>query len=234
MVSLFKQAQFVLNNTAKSVLTTSHRLVGKAPWTTWERRGPIPFPPRPHPKVEHDAHKAPRLPVHFTGSTYDTELKLKRPIKDLSMPIIWEANQECLKWTDWKMLKDVRRRHIVSEYWPLKQNLVCIKNNKLLPAPLREAAHQDIKSFPMWQSVSHVTNRCCLTSRGRGKYRAYRLSRIIWRHLADYNKLSGVMKAKWGFAISRDPEYQLKHLRPLHLQEPPKKIASFLRDTFEE
>ncbi|KAI1289393.1 28S ribosomal protein S14, mitochondrial [Halotydeus destructor] len=164
-----------------------------------ERRGNKPtFPPRPHPKVELENCTVPLLPVAFTGSTYDTAIQRKNPIADPNKPFIWEYNCEGLKWTDWRMHRDVRRRYVVSEYCAVKQNLVCLYRSRLLPSEFRKEVHRDILQFPMWQSVSHVTNRCAITSRGRGKVRKWRLSRIIWRHLADYNYLSGVIKSRWG------------------------------------
>lgn len=41
-------------------------------------------------------------------------------------------------------------------------------------------------------------NNIFLCFRPRGIVKEWRMSRIVWRHLADYNKLSGVQRAMWG------------------------------------
>lgn len=155
-------------------------------------------PPQPHPTIREAAITLPKLPIAFTGSTYDTEIKRKNPINDPNKPYIWESNKKALEWTDWRMLKDVRRRHVVSGWFPLRSNLLLVRKNKLMPKEVREDAHREVLTFPLWSSVTHVTNRCVVTSRGKGRVRDWRLSRIVWRNLADLNQLSGINKSTWG------------------------------------
>lgn len=62
---------------------------------------------------------------------------------------------------------------------------------------LQELATQEIAALPRYGCISQLQNRCSITSRARGVVRKYRLSRIVWRHLADYNYLSGWQRARW-------------------------------------
>ena len=52
-------------------------------------------------------------------------------------------------------------------------------------------------ALPRDSSIIRIRNRCAFTSRPRGIVTRWRLSRIAWRHLADYNQLSGVQRAIW-------------------------------------
>lgn len=54
-----------------------------------------------------------------------------------------------------------------------------------------------LAEIPRDASLTRVRNRCAITSRPRGVVTRWRLSRIVWRSLADYNKLSGVQRAMW-------------------------------------
>jgi small subunit ribosomal protein S14 len=42
-----------------------------------------------------------------------------------------------------------------------------------------------------------VVPRCALTGRARGTRKHYRISRIMYKHYADYGQLSGVTRAWW-------------------------------------
>lgn len=78
-----------------------------------------------------------QLNIAFTGSTYDTKLKRKRKVEDINRPLLERGAVECLKWSDWKMLRDLRRRYIYCHHYPLKVNLNCIKRNQVLPEVIR-------------------------------------------------------------------------------------------------
>lgn len=60
-----------------------------------------------------------------------------------------------------------------------------------------EVNQQFDKIIPRQTALRQLTPRCVLTSRGHGVVLRWRLSRIMFRHLADYNKLSGVQRAIW-------------------------------------
>ena len=146
-------------------------------------------------------HKVPKLPIGSTGSIYNTNQRRIVPLKDPNAPEDWFGHRVTtgLKWTDWRMLKDVRRRHIFTHYHPLRENLRLLQKSYLLPVELTNTAHRTLAcELPKYSSSSWVRPRCAVTSRGRGKIYYYRLSRFVFRHLADYNKLSGVIRSMWG------------------------------------
>ncbi|XP_053698442.1 28S ribosomal protein S14, mitochondrial [Sabethes cyaneus] len=101
------------------------------------------------------------------------------------------------KWTDWRMLKDAKRRRIVVDNAKDRLRVNSLRKNTILPVELRELASAEIHAFPRDTSLVRVRERCAVTSRPRGIVHRWRVSRIVWRHFADYNKLSGVQRAMW-------------------------------------
>lgn len=74
-------------------------------------------------------------------------------------------------------------------YW-----FLFIKSTLLFQEEINE---QFDKIIPRQTALRQLTPRCVLTSRGRGVVYRWRLSRIMFRELADHNKLSGVQRAIW-------------------------------------
>ncbi|XP_055387673.1 28S ribosomal protein S14, mitochondrial isoform X2 [Condylostylus longicornis] len=107
-------------------------------------------------------------------------------------------NQVRTKYADWRMIKDVKKRKCVIQHAKDRLRINSLRKNDILPVELRELADKEIAAMPRDSSLVRVRERCALTSRPRGIVHRFRLSRIVWRHLADYNKLSGVQRAKWG------------------------------------
>ena len=130
-----------------------------------------------------------------TGSVYDTKIKRKKEIKDPNYPDFEKI--ECLKWADWIMLRDVRRRIIFQRYNPEYHYLRTVYKSKLMPSVIRDSAYEDIKKLPPDSKYDHLQNRCAISSRARGKLIRWRISRHFWRQMADYNLLSGVQKSTW-------------------------------------
>ncbi|XP_059610544.1 small ribosomal subunit protein uS14m [Phlebotomus argentipes] len=101
------------------------------------------------------------------------------------------------KYTDNRMRKDVKRRQIVAQYAVDRLRVNSLRKNDILPIELREIADKEINAFPVDSCLVRVKERCCITSRPRGTVYRWRMSRIMWRLQADYNKLSGVQRAMW-------------------------------------
>lgn len=131
----------------------------------------------------------------YTGNPFETKITRKREVKDLSMPNFEKT--ECLKWTKWNMLLDVKRRHRMAEYWQYRTNLHSIAKTLSLPALVRELAIEDRNDVPKESYSVRIRNRCAITSRSRGKYREWRLSRILWREQADSGRISGFKRSQW-------------------------------------
>ncbi|XP_050350528.1 28S ribosomal protein S14, mitochondrial [Nymphalis io] len=102
------------------------------------------------------------------------------------------------KWANALMIRDVKRRRMSAENFLERTRINALRKNDVLPTEIREFANKDINKFEMNAIPLRINNRCVITSRPRGIVKEWRLSRIVWRHLADYNKLSGVQRAMWG------------------------------------
>jgi len=101
------------------------------------------------------------------------------------------------RWADWRMMKDNRKRISLVQHAPERVRITALRKNDILPVEIKEIAHEEIKALPRDSSIVKIRSRCAVTSRPRGVVYRWRLSRIVWRHLADYNKLSGVQRAMW-------------------------------------
>lgn len=96
------------------------------------------------------------------------------------------------------MIKDHKRRMLTKEHAIDRIRLNTVKRNNILPHELREVAGSELaNNFPRDSCFVRIRERCMLTSRPRGCVKKFRVSRIVFRDLADYNKLSGVQRAMW-------------------------------------
>nr|CAG4641401.1 EOG090X0MNX [Eulimnadia texana] len=101
------------------------------------------------------------------------------------------------KWADWKMIRDVKRRRLVVQHAPDRLRINSIRKNDILPQEIQEIADKEIAALPRDSSIVRLRKRCVITSRPRGVVNKWRVSRIVFRQLADYNKLSSVQRAIW-------------------------------------
>ncbi|KZC05867.1 PREDICTED: 28S ribosomal protein S14, mitochondrial [Dufourea novaeangliae] len=96
------------------------------------------------------------------------------------------------------MIRDMKRRKLAEEHAPMRLRLVAMKRNNILPQEIQNLVSKQIdETIPRQSALRQLRNRCILTSRGNGVVLRWRLSRIMFRHLADYNKLSGIQRAMW-------------------------------------
>ncbi|RZC39810.1 Ribosomal S14 domain containing protein [Asbolus verrucosus] len=101
------------------------------------------------------------------------------------------------KWVNRWMIRDVKRRKMATEMAPARLRINSLRRNNILPPELREIADAEIEAFPLNSVPLRINKRCVITSRPRGVVERWRMSRIVFRHLADYNKLAGVQRAMW-------------------------------------
>ncbi|XP_077294111.1 mitochondrial ribosomal protein S14 [Arctopsyche grandis] len=113
------------------------------------------------------------------------------------------------RWQGCRMIRDVKRRRLNAEHYYERLRINSLRKTNIIPLELRDIADAEIAAFPNSSTSMHINNRCAITSRPRGVVIDWRLSRIVWRSLADYNKLSGVQRAKWGFT-GRNTDFQWK------------------------
>ncbi|XP_017566448.1 28S ribosomal protein S14, mitochondrial [Pygocentrus nattereri] len=100
-------------------------------------------------------------------------------------------------YVDWRMLRDVKRRQMAYEFADTRLRINAIRKNTLLPKELQEVADKEIAALPRDSCPVRIRNRCVMTSRPRGVKRRWRVSRIVFRHLADHNQMSGIQRAMW-------------------------------------
>ena len=102
------------------------------------------------------------------------------------------------KYANYMMIRDVNRRKVVKEYARERLLINAMRKNNILPVEIREIADEMIQAQPRNAAIKRITFRCVVSSKPRGNVHAYRISRHVFRHLADYNKLAGVQRALWG------------------------------------
>merc|ERR1711976_465514 len=101
------------------------------------------------------------------------------------------------RYLDWRMWRDLKRRRLVAQNYDQKLRINAIRKNTIIPKALQEIADKEIAELPRDVHRSRINNRCVLTSKPGNVLPRWRLSRIQWRKLADYNKLYGVTRAWW-------------------------------------
>jgi small subunit ribosomal protein S14 len=93
--------------------------------------------------------------------------------------------------------KEKNRRKLTNKYEFKKLFLKSILSNCDLPITFRWKAGLKLSELPKDSSKIRLTNRCILTSRSRGIYSAFRISRIELRNLSAAGKISGLKKSSW-------------------------------------
>ncbi|KAM4640593.1 small ribosomal subunit protein uS14m [Discoglossus pictus] len=134
----------------------------------------------------------------MAASMLGAVLRGARQLREIiSWPVSTSSNQVRSYYVDWRMFRDVKRRKMAYEYADERLRINALRKNILLPKELREIADKEIAAFPKDSCPVRIRNRCVLTSRPRGVKRRWRLSRIVFRHLADHNQMSGIQRAMW-------------------------------------
>ena len=62
---------------------------------------------------------------------------------------------------------------------------------------MQDLASKGFDNIPRQSALRQLTRRCVITSRPRGVVFRWRISRFVFRHLVDYNKMAGVQRAIW-------------------------------------
>ncbi|KYO24322.1 small ribosomal subunit protein uS14m [Alligator mississippiensis] len=100
-------------------------------------------------------------------------------------------------YVNWRMLRDAKRRKLTYEYAEERLRINALRKNTILPKELKEIADKEITALPRDSCPVRIRNRCVLTSRPRGVKWRWRVSRIVFRHLADHGHMSGIQRAMW-------------------------------------
>uniref|UniRef100_A0A2S2Q0G3 28S ribosomal protein S14 n=1 Tax=Sipha flava TaxID=143950 RepID=A0A2S2Q0G3_9HEMI len=123
--------------------------------------------------------------------------KLTTPMNESCLGVLPQNQQIRNKWPDYRMKKDARKRDTLRDYGVYKLRYNALRKNDIIPLEIQQIADKEIYNCPRDASITRIVQRCQITSRPRGNVKRWRLSRIVFRHLADYNKLAGVQRAMW-------------------------------------
>ncbi|XP_008547399.1 28S ribosomal protein S14, mitochondrial [Microplitis demolitor] len=127
-----------------------------------------------------------------------TKYSYPSPVPKLGQPEGPAGIYDNDKWVNAWMKRDVKRRRANRDYAELRVRLMALKRCTILPKEIRAIADkQMLTEVPRISSVHQLTHRCVLTSRSHGVIYPWRLSRFVFRHMADYNKIAGIQRAMW-------------------------------------
>lgn len=90
--------------------------------------------------------------------------------------------------------RDIKNRLLFLIYEKDKKIIKSIALNQILPLSMRIKAFNRLSKLP---SITKIRNICILTGRTRGIITPLKISRIMFRTLADNAKLPGIRKSTW-------------------------------------
>nr|YP_009314558.1 Ribosomal protein S14 [Liagoropsis maxima]SCW22812.1 Ribosomal protein S14 [Liagoropsis maxima] len=92
--------------------------------------------------------------------------------------------------------REVKRERLVRQY-RTKRNTIKKRISKLNSFEEQLKLQTELQKLPRNSARSRLRNRCWLTGRSRGFYRAFGLSRHVLREMAHDCLLPGVTKSSW-------------------------------------
>ena len=95
------------------------------------------------------------------------------------------------------VVKNEKRKKAAEKQRTLRQELRKKVRDEKLSEEERFEAQLKLQKLPRNAADNRVRNRCVLTGRSRGFYRAFGLSRIKFRELANQGMIPGVTKSSW-------------------------------------
>ncbi|KAM6584263.1 hypothetical protein CsatB_011265 [Cannabis sativa] len=93
--------------------------------------------------------------------------------------------------------RDNHRRILAAQFELRRRLYKAISNDPSLPDEVREENRYKLAKLPRNSSFTRIRNRCVFTGRARGVYAAFRMSRLVFRDLANKGMLNGIKKASW-------------------------------------
>ncbi|PIK14169.1 30S ribosomal protein S14 [Halobacteriovorax sp. JY17] len=96
-----------------------------------------------------------------------------------------------------KIVNNEMKKKLSAKYAPVRAELKKIINSTNSSDEQVADATIKLQKLPRNSSQVRVRNRCILTGRPRGTYRAFGLSRIKFRELALSGMIPGVTKSSW-------------------------------------
>ncbi|KAF7096207.1 hypothetical protein CFC21_098189 [Triticum aestivum] len=94
-------------------------------------------------------------------------------------------------------LRDHKRRILAAKYELRGKLYKAVCRDPELPSDMRDKFRYKLSKLPRNSNMTRLRNRCIFTGRSRGVYQKFRMSRIVFRTLANKGELMGVKKASW-------------------------------------
>ncbi|XP_047085938.1 succinate dehydrogenase [ubiquinone] iron-sulfur subunit 1, mitochondrial isoform X1 [Lolium rigidum] len=94
-------------------------------------------------------------------------------------------------------LRDHKRRLLAAKYELRGKLYKSVCRDPDLPSDMREKFRDKLSKLPRNSNMTRLRNRCIFTGRSRGVYKKFRMSRIVFRTLANKGEINGVKKASW-------------------------------------
>jgi len=171
-----------------------------------------------------DRPPLPKTREYFSSKPKVRHIRRKYSLKkkpELRIPVEENNAKPMQDWWDWDgigqyksrrhgypvnmMLRDVQKRRSFEKHNEERTLINAVWKNDFLPQELKDLAYQEIQKHPRDSTVLRINRRCTVTGRARGIFHQFRVSRFIFRHNADYNKISGAQYAIWMKGIDIKP-----------------------------
>ncbi|GMN52742.1 hypothetical protein TIFTF001_021901 [Ficus carica] len=94
-------------------------------------------------------------------------------------------------------IRDNHRRQLAARFELQRKLYKAMANDTTLPDDVRQENRMKLSRLPRNSSFTRIRNRCVYTGRARGIVSLFRMSRIVFRDLANKKLLDGVLKASW-------------------------------------
>jgi len=93
--------------------------------------------------------------------------------------------------------KQKRRQELVNRNFEKRQQLKKQAVDMTLSEEQREQARRSLNKMSPNTSPIRLRNRCLRTGRCRGFLRKFKLSRLVFREMANNGEIPGITKASW-------------------------------------
>jgi small subunit ribosomal protein S14 len=93
--------------------------------------------------------------------------------------------------------RDYARRSLVARYELQRLQYRATVNDRNLPTALRLVYLCKLAKMNRNSSKTRIRNRCTVTGRGRSVLSQFRVSRIVFRELANRGLIPGIIKSSW-------------------------------------
>jgi ribosomal protein S14 len=92
---------------------------------------------------------------------------------------------------------DKKRRYFFKKYEFNKNILKFLAYNTNLKFKQRWNFLLQLQNLPQFSSKSKIHNFCVITGRSKSIFKQFKISRIMFKHYSDKNKLPGLYKKSW-------------------------------------